>query len=90
VQRDTSGDERPGMIRLQGQRLVITRQSLVEPLEPVQGEAAIGERLDVTRLQLERVVVTRQSLIVSLQFAQRMPRLTKASALFGRKAMARS
>ena len=71
---------RLGIVRPQGERAVVARQRLLEPLQLLQGDAAIGERLGIVRPQRERAVVARQRLLEPLQLMQGEPRLESASA----------
>lgn len=62
---------RLGIVRTRGERAVVARHRLVEPVQAAQRVAAIGERLGIIRPHRQSAVVTRQRFLKSLQLVQR-------------------
>ncbi len=75
---EVAGDEarqalekmRVGIVRPQRDRLIVTRQRLIEPLQVIQRNAAIGKRLGVIGPRGERQIVARQRFLEPPAFAQ--------------------
>ena len=75
---EVAGDEarqalekmRVGMVRTQRNRSIVTRQRLIEPLQVVQRNAAIGQRLGPIRPRGKRGIVARQCLLEPSEFTQ--------------------
>ena len=76
---EVAGDEirqaleemRVGMVRAQRHRAVVTRRSLVEPLQIVQRDAAIGQGLEMIGFDRKRAIITRERLVEPPKLVQR-------------------
>ena len=60
------------MIRAQAQRLIVTRQRVIEPPKLVQNNATVAERFNVMWLQIKRAIVAGQCCFAASQFVQRV------------------
>ena len=63
------------IVGLERDCLVVARQRLVEPLQLLQRNAAVGEGIRIAGLERDRLVVARQRLVEALGSFSALPRL---------------